>query len=96
MNDEKLVVEQGFYQACAELLGAEHDYRPFPFRRRTRWNNRAAGNGRFPGFGVIRIFGDRVHMQLRAPAAVNRWFASQAEALAHLRALVGRRGEIAA
>lgn len=87
MTKNLMTVEQRFYQACAELLGASHDYRPYPYSRRTRWNNRAAGNGRFPGFGVIRLFGECVHMQLRAPRPVNAWFASRDEALAHLAAL---------
>jgi len=88
---ERHTVEQGFYQACAALLGAEHDYRAFPYRRPTRWNNRTPGNGRFPGFGLIRLFGEKVHMQLRAPAPVNRWFEGKDAALAHLAALTGQR-----
>jgi hypothetical protein len=36
------------------------------FQRRTtnktRWNMRGPGNGRFPGFGLIRAFGNTVHM----------------------------------
>jgi hypothetical protein len=85
--NEQYTVERTFYQGCAELLGAEHQYRRFPYAKRTRWNNRTAGNGRFPGFGVIRLFGDRVHMQLRAPHALNRVFASRDEALAFLAGL---------
>ncbi|NBB17699.1 hypothetical protein GVN21_20250 [Caulobacter sp. SLTY] len=69
MRNEKLLVEQGFYQACAERLGAETHYRPFPYSRRTRWNAREPGNGRYPGFGLIRLFGETVHIQLRRPAA---------------------------
>jgi hypothetical protein len=76
--------EQAFYAACADLLGAEHVYRRFPFRRKTRWNNRLAGNGRFPGFGLIRLFGSHVHVHLRAPVAVNRWFESRESALSFL------------
>lgn len=83
--------EQIFYRQCAELLGAAHAYRPFPYAKRTRWNNRAPGNGRFPGFGLIRVFGERVHMQLRRPAPINRRFASKAEALNFLAQLVAAR-----
>jgi len=90
MRNEKLVVEQGFYQACAERLGAETHYRPFPYSRRTRWNAREPGNGRYPGFGLIRLFGETVHIQLRRPAAVNRWFPSRAAALAFLEGFGGR------
>ena len=92
MANERFEVEQGFYRACAELLGVAHSYRPFAFRRPTRWNNRTPGNGRFPGFGLIRLFGDSVHMHLRAPEAVNRRFASQEEALNFLGSLRTGRG----
>lgn len=87
MNEEKSKVEQAFYQACADRLGARHDYRRFPHARRTRWNNRTPGNGRFPGFGLVRPFGDQVHVHLRAPQPVNRWFRSRGEALAFLETL---------
>lgn len=87
MNEKRSAVEQGFYQRCADILGAEHHYQPYPYRRPNRWNNRAPGNGRYPGFGIIRLFGDRVHMQLRAPQSVNCWFNSRDEALAYLVAL---------
>ena len=47
--------EQEFYAKCSELLNVKHKYyKPVP--RRTRWNTRLIGNGRYPGFGVIRIF----------------------------------------
>ena len=58
MNDDSLEVEQDFYLAVAQMLNCNgHVYRQFPFRRRTRWNNRAAGNGRYPGHGLVRYFG---------------------------------------
>ena len=47
---------EGFYQKCAELLGAKHAYKKFPYGKRTRWNNRSPGNGRFVGHGLIRMF----------------------------------------
>jgi len=87
MKEDTTLVEQGFYQACADLLGARHAYRPFPYDKRTRWNNRTAGNGRFPGFGLIRRFGDAVHVNLRHPQPVRRWFASSEEALDFLATL---------
>ena len=92
MKSKNWTVEQGFYQQCAERLGAHHHYRPFPYSRRTRWNAREPGNGRFPGFGLIRLSGDTVHMQLRAPAGVNRWFATREAALDFLAALPGAPG----
>jgi hypothetical protein len=63
MNNEQ------FYAECAALLGTTHEGKPFPYlhSRRTRWNNRIAGQGRFPGRGVIRVFGDSVHVALHSP-----------------------------
>lgn len=83
MKDEMTV--EGFYLRCSELLGCtEHTYKEFPFRKRTRWNNRTAGNGRYPGIGLIRVFGPKVHISLRTPVQTNRWFGSMDEALAWL------------
>lgn len=48
-----------FYGACAQALGIAHEYHK-PMRRRTRWNNRRLGNGRFPGFGLVRLHGAAV------------------------------------
>lgn len=48
-----------FYGACADALGIPHEYNK-PVRRRTRWNNRLLGNGRFPGFGLVRLHGATV------------------------------------
>jgi hypothetical protein len=91
MNEVKRTVEQGFYQDCAALLGATHQYKPFPYERRTRWNNRGAGNGRMRGFGLIRLHGESVHMQLRAPERVNRWFSTRDAALSFLAGLRANR-----
>lgn len=30
--------------------------------RRTRWNNRNLGNGRFPGFGLVQSFGQCIRV----------------------------------
>lgn len=48
--------EEDFSRECAAILGADDLYRARTFARRTRWNNRDPGNGRFPGFGTIRMF----------------------------------------
>lgn len=45
-----------FYETCAKIIDVEHEFNS-PVRKRTRWNNRKLGNGRFPGFGLIRHFG---------------------------------------
>jgi hypothetical protein len=73
-----------FYDRCAALLGVPHEYRPFPFSGRSRWNNRAPGSGRFPGRGLIRLFGQRVHVSLHQPVPINRWFESPDEAVRFL------------
>lgn len=52
-NEEK----EAFYIKCSEILGIEHEYNT-PVPRRTRWNTRLIGNGRFPGFGLIRCMGN--------------------------------------
>lgn len=56
-----------FYNKCAELLGAEHEYLPFTHYKRTRWNNRTPGSGRYPGYGIIRKFGNKIHVALTNP-----------------------------
>jgi hypothetical protein len=82
-------VEQGFYETCAELLGAEYTYKQFPYARRTRWNNRTPGNGRYPGHGLIRMFGPRaIHVQLHTPRCVGS-FTSVEDALAAIKHAIG-------
>lgn len=61
------MTNEAFYRECARLLGTSYDCVPFPFRKRTRWNNRTAGSGRFPGHGIIRVFGDEVQVALTCP-----------------------------
>jgi len=56
-----------FYQEVAAIIGGAHEGGPFEFHARTRWNNRTAGQGRYPGFGTVRLFGDIVHVALREP-----------------------------
>jgi hypothetical protein len=80
--------DEAFYDACAKLLGVEHDFVPFRYGKRTRWNNRRPGSGRFPGRGLVRAFGDRVHLSLYRPKPVNRLFDSRATALQYLREIV--------
>lgn len=79
-----------FYEECARLLGTTYACAPFPYQRRTRWNNRAAGSGRFEGCGLIRVFGARVHVALRHPISLYRDFSSKEETLAALATLLNR------
>jgi hypothetical protein len=86
MTNRNYEVEQGFYQACAELLNAEYTYKPFLFYKPTRWNNREPGNGRYIGHGFVRMFGSRaIHVQLHNPR-VSGSFTSPEAALAAIRA----------
>ena len=61
------MTDEEFYAECAALLGADHEGHPFPYRKRTRWNNRIPGRGRFKNAGLIRIFGNQIHVALTKP-----------------------------
>lgn len=87
-DEETQKAEEAFYKSCGDILGSPHAYREFPYRYKTRWNNRNPGNGRFSGCGIIRVFGSRVHISLYAPTSINRWCESFDDALAVLRSLV--------
>ena len=69
----------------AALLNTTYEGEAFPWYRRTRWNNRKPGSGRFPEFGLIRCFGDTVHTNLHHPINISKVFNSKAEALDFLR-----------
>lgn len=60
-------MDKDFYDRCAELMGTTHEYNT-PVARRTRWNTRRLGNGRFPGRGVIRPYNPKcIHVMLTNP-----------------------------
>ena len=71
MEARSVMTDEEFYARCAEILDAEHEYLPFAHHARTRWNNRRPGCGRFPGRGMVRLFGERVHIALRHPMALH-------------------------
>ena len=56
-NEEK----EEFYTECARILNIEHEFIT-PVPRRTRWNTRLLGNGRYPGFGLIQCFGSQIRI----------------------------------
>ncbi len=94
MREEHRQDETAFYARCAEILGVEHEYRPWTGRGPNRWNNRKPGNGRFPGRGTVRYFApDAIHVCLHSPRPVNRLARSSAEAHALLIAAVAAQGE---
>lgn len=93
MRKENKEVEERFYQECAELLCVPNTYRPNPYAYKTRWNNREAGNGRFPGFGLIRMFGENcIHVSLKAPFNINKVFNSPEAVTSLLRSYVEDQG----
>lgn len=74
---------QEFYQACGEILGVEHVGQPFPYEKRTRWNNRNPGRGRYAGKGIIRAFGPNcVHIALHNPKLNGTFFGLQSAMMA--------------
>ena len=73
MKPEQHALEEEFYWECARLLDAVHTYHPWIGRPPNRWNNRHPGNGRFPGFGTIRLYApNHIHVSLRQPVILNR------------------------
>lgn len=48
--------KEAFYAKCAEILNIEHVFH-IPVRKKTRWNTRFLGNGRYPGFGLVQCYG---------------------------------------
>lgn len=80
-----------FYRQCAEILDTRYDCTGMASQHRTRWNNRSPGHGRFPGYGLIRLHGEDVHVSLRNPINVTRHFHSRRAAIEWLAVEVGRR-----
>lgn len=62
--------DETFYRQCADILGTTYDCTAFTGHARTRWNNRSPGGGRFPGCGIVRLFGDQVQIALRHPVTM--------------------------
>ena len=80
---------EDFYDKCAEILGCAHEGNKFPHRRRTRWNNRVAGRGRFPGFGIIRRFNsNNIHVALSYPISLQKTFKSEDDVFETLKGLI--------
>jgi len=82
MNENELSVEEGFYQTVAAMLGCdEHEYRPYPYTKRTRWNSREPGNGRYPGHGLVRRHSSTgISVSLHTPCVVG-YFSSEQQSL---------------
>lgn len=81
--------KEEFYQKCSEILDIEHKFKTIwkNERRSGRWGPREPGNGRFPGFGLIRWFGPNyIHMTGKG---INKSFTSPENALEYLSKLLG-------
>lgn len=78
------MTNEEFYTRCSEILGVEHNYNK-PVFKRTRWNNRILGNGRFPGFGLIRCFGVKVMITSKSGTELKD---SKDEAILYLQSMV--------
>ena len=99
MKEEERMLVERFYQKCGELLGMTYTagapqklglYRDGSQRQSTnasRWGGREPGSGRFPGYGIIRVFGNKVHVALHTPDTVTKWFDSHMEVLTFLATL---------
>lgn len=57
-----------FYELVGSLINVKHEGKAFPHLKRTRWNNRVAGRGRYPGAGVVRVFSPTcIAVRLKSP-----------------------------
>jgi hypothetical protein len=74
------VAEEEFYADLGEMLGTGHDYVVTPGRWKKRWGPRTPGNGRFSGHGIVRCFGETVHVALYKPH-IHGIYGSKDEAL---------------
>lgn len=62
-----LLKQEEFYTKCGEILTISHTYNT-PYARKTRWNDRKPGNGRYEGFGTIRRFSESlIHVTSKYP-----------------------------
>nr|CAD6437860.1 hypothetical protein REQ54_04307 [Rhizobium sp. Q54] len=87
LEDHALEDAERFYADCAQLLGTQIEYSRWPYGTPDRWNNRRPGNGRFPGFGIIRMFGPNlVQVSLRHPVKLHGTYRSREAALSAVRA----------
>ncbi len=81
------IEEEQFYTEVAKILNAETVYKRFPYSKKTRWNNRNPGNGRYEGRGLVRYYSHNcIHICLSNPR-LNKMCKSTEEAYAALRAI---------
>ena len=104
-KEDRVKVESKFYGDCADLLGTECEYRDHlpgpkvdretgvvytPPTRASRWGGREPGNGRFKGFGLIRLhWPNLVIIRLNKPKPIWATIYGLDEALDFLRKELG-------
>ena len=76
-----------FWVLCDSIMGMETQ-KPTGIRRRTRWNNRDPGSGRYPGFGLIRHYSSEL-IHISSKDYGNKLFKSEEDAVAFLKSIVG-------
>lgn len=101
MNEKMKIAD--FYKKCEDILDSKTEYKeqvlytkydretgePYKIATRaSRWGGREPGNGRFPGRGLIRVFGAQIHVSLSNPP-MNGIFNSMEDALAGLEKIMG-------
>ena len=69
------------------MLNAQYEGEPFKFYKRTRWNNRKAGQGRYPGFGTIKHFGSFIQVNLYYPVNHTKSYKNEKELFTFLESL---------
>lgn len=72
-----------FFDKVAKIFETTHEYVE-PRARKTRWNVRNLGNGRYPGFGTVRHFGAYIYVMLTNPVSVTQKFDTEEECLEFL------------
>jgi|ERR1035437_4585344 hypothetical protein len=67
-ENESVIGAMDFYQKVADLLKCDDHIYIETYKKRTRWNNRKAGNGRFSNHGLVRYYNSKnIHISLYNP-----------------------------
>lgn len=61
------MTDEEFYTKVAEVLETDYTFWKPTGLWKKRWGPRDPGNGRYPGHGLVRIFGSQVHVSLYDP-----------------------------
>lgn len=68
-----------FYNKVGEILKLDdlyvYDEKTLGGTFRTRWNNRSAGNGRIPNYGILRFYNEQtIHLSFYYPTLQTKVF----------------------